>query len=817
MLISHKWLQEHFEKPIPSADELVDLLTMYAYEVENVEVKEGDSVIDIDVLPNRASDSLSHGGVARELSHILELPIKDAFAIREVSPISADEKLPTALKIDLAEPQLCRRYVGRRVEGVAVGPSPDWLVEHLEALGQRSINNIVDITNYVMLETGQPMHAFDADKVAKGSIVVRMAKEGEKFTSLDGKELGLDDTMLVITDGTREEGDVLALAGVKGGKHAEVDEKTTSIILESANFAGANTRKTARKVGIHTDSSKRFENGITPELALSSMELATALVAKYAEGSVTVVHPVADEYPRRAGKYLVGVSTAEVNQILGTHLLKEDVEKILNRFGWEYKMAHPIETAVKEAGQYVGVPYKYGASITYDAPRAFDCSSFTSFLYVQGGVAIPRMTVDQYVFGYPIEKEDLVAGDIVFAQNDSEDEEIEVVLEESGEKVTQAVRHTVTKEFLPGTEVAEGVDHNGLYLGDGKVIHASGKWYKGEVVLEDLDSSPAFKNIRGYRRMMPFHEERFVVTVPDERLDIRIKEDLVEEIGRMYGYKNIEGKVLDTSASAPVNKQFYYANLIRNKLVSQGFSEVFTYGFVNKGELEVQNPMASDKAFLRSNLTENLTSSLEFNTHHADLLGVDQIKIFEIGNVFDKDGEHLALGIGIQDTNKKKNNKVVPGLLEELVKELFADLGASEVKGTMSDSHVFEINLGKVIEELPDLDSYGDELATESGDVKYKSISPFPHIARDIAVFVSVEVTEAEVSEVLTQNAGPLLAREPRLFDVFKKTLDDGTEKVSYAFRLVFQSYEKTLTDEEINTVMETINDVVIKHGWEVR
>ncbi len=331
---------------------------------------------------------------------------------------------------------------------------------------------------------------------------------------------------------------------------------------------------------------------------------------------------------------------------------------------------------------------------------------------------------------------------------------------------------------------------------------------------------------------MPFHEERFVVTVPSERLDIRIKEDLVEEIGRMYGYKNIEAKTLSTEASAPVNKQFYYANLIRNKLVARGFSEVYTYGFVNKGELEVQNPMASDKAFLRSNLRGNLANSLEFNIHHTDLLGTDQIKIFEIGNVFNKEGEHLSLSVGVQDANKKKNTEKFFQEIENMITSLFESIGVPEkgyqdigkYKAQMFQgaTHarggwVFEINLEQVIEKLSDLDSYEDVLATSGEDVVYKTISLFPHIARDIAVFVSADITESDVSDVLTENAGPLLARAPRLFDVFKKALEDGTEKVSYAFRLAFQSYEKTLTDEEINTVMETINEAVKSRGWEVR
>ena len=222
MKISYNWLKWYIPE-VPTAEKLADVFTYHLAEVEGVEQKGSDTIFDINILPNRAHDLLSHQGIAKELASLLSIPYVDPTPKYKVP-----ESKPTGLriKVEPQELQQCRRYMGRIVRNVSVGPSPDWVKEHLESIGQRSINNVVDGANITMYDSGQPIHAFDLDKVT-GMLVVRMAREGEEITTLDNKQIKLRPADLVIAD----EKNVLAIAGVKGGKIAEVDEQTKNIML----------------------------------------------------------------------------------------------------------------------------------------------------------------------------------------------------------------------------------------------------------------------------------------------------------------------------------------------------------------------------------------------------------------------------------------------------------------------------------------------------------------------------------------------------------------------------------------------------------
>ena len=281
------------------------------------------------------------------------------------------------------------------IEGIRVGVSPDWLKSRLESIGQKSINNVVDATNFVMFDLGQPLHAFDADKV-DGTITVRNANVGEKITTLDGKELVLNKDTLIIAD----DKELLAIAGIKGGKKAEVDSETKNIILEAANFSPANVRKTSKHLGVQTDSSKRFENELSPEKTKEAIESVASIILEIAGDDKTKIGDIVDIYPRQPAAYIVGVSAGEISQVLGTSVSQDEIESIFKKFDFTYKIVDPVEEVVSLSQKLAGVPYKYGASVVYDAPKAFDdCSSFVAYLFAQAGVAVPRMAVDQYAFG----------------------------------------------------------------------------------------------------------------------------------------------------------------------------------------------------------------------------------------------------------------------------------------------------------------------------------------------------------------------------------------------------------------------------------
>ena len=251
MLISYTWLQkEYFDNALPEIEKISDALLFHAFEIEGVTQVGDDFVIDVDVLPNRAHDCLSHRGIAKEISVILDIPLKE----KKYNYVG--EEKDTSLSVDVKDSNVCDRYMGRVIRNISVQESPEWLKQRLESIGQRSINALVDATNFVMFSLGQPTHVFDLDKVTNQKIVVRTAQEGEGMTTLDGKTVELQEGDYVIAS---EEGP-LAIAGVKGGTLAEVTAETRDIVLEAAHFDPVTVRKTARKLAILTDSSKRFEN-----------------------------------------------------------------------------------------------------------------------------------------------------------------------------------------------------------------------------------------------------------------------------------------------------------------------------------------------------------------------------------------------------------------------------------------------------------------------------------------------------------------------------------------------------------------------------
>ena len=289
--------------------------------------------------------------------------------------------------------------------------------------------------------------------------------------------------------------------------------------------------------------------------------------------------------------------------------------------------------------------------------------------------------------------------------------------------------------------------------------------------------------------------EEFVVNPPLERTDLKIKIDIIEEVGRIYGYENIEAILPSKSEKAPkINKKFYYVSKIKNFLVKEGFSEVYTYTFRDSGEVEMIKPFASDKNFLRTDLRGGLLKSLEQNVKNLPLLDTDEVRIFEIGNVFSKDQEYTSLGI------------IDSG---DIVNKLSEFLGM-EINGDSKDN-IFETNFDKLLEKLSEPEGEYEKLETKES-ITYSSISPYPFMLRDIAVWVPSDVTSDDVLEVVKKESTELLVNT-KLFDEFKK--DD---KISYAFNLVFQSQEKTLSDEEVNKIMDSVTEALNSNSnWEVR
>ncbi|MCF7816147.1 MAG: phenylalanine--tRNA ligase subunit beta [Candidatus Pacebacteria bacterium] len=642
MKVVYDWLKEYVGEEIPSVEKLGELFTFHAFEIDGIETISGQSVIDVKVLPDRSSDCLSHRGIAFELGALIKKSLTKDILRGEVSLTPITKKVTVTLE----SPENCRRFSAALITDVTVKDSPTWLKERLETLGQRSINNVVDATNYVMLALGQPLHAYDAEKFPHQRDVwnfgVRMSHEDEEVTTLSNETYTLTEGgVQLITDAASDT--AVGIAGIKGGKYAEIDAKTTAIILEAANFNPQVTRKGAQAIKLQTDASKRFENDISPELIPYALKEITALVLEIAGGTLD---GFVDEYPCPVYNPKVTVTLAQINGLLGVNLTPGIVEDIFTRLGFSF-------------------------------------------------------------------------------------------------------------------------------------IAVDGSW---EVV------------------------------APFERTDITIPEDLIAEVGRIYGYEHTVSVLPKKQPLTEYNSRHYYSEKIRGILISEGFSEVITSSFRNKDDIELQNALASDKRYLRSQLGNNIREALDRNMPNIDLLGIQCMQVFEIGTVFqrteDKSDvtEHVSLALGVrlkqQGSSPKDDIR-----LREVLKKIEEVLGI-EVEATVAGG-ILECDFTKLVSKLPTPTAY-DEYVPDNSTL-FAAYSTYPFVSRDIALWVPEEIQIEEVESLIKEHAGVLLTRVT-LFDQFAK---EG--KVSYAFRLIFQSFEKTLTDEEVGVIMEKISKEAENRGFVVR
>ncbi len=317
MKISLNWIKDYVSVNI-SAEQLSQKLTMSGLEVEKISSIGGDTVFELEITPNRP-DCLNMWGMAREVSAILNKTPKWPKAGRMVLPRNKCD-------IKILDRQGCGRYIGCLIENVHVTDTPDWIQKRISALGMRPINNVVDITNFCLMETGQPLHAFDYDKLAGGKIVVRRAREGETIVTIDGVKRNPDSSVLVIADAERP----VAIAGIMGGKETEVTEHTKNILLESAFFDSLLIRRASRKFGLTSDSSYRFERGVDYEMVKRGAQRAVALLMQYAGGHVRKYIDTTAVSRKIPSKTIV-ISKDKINSCLGSDLTTTRCRQILQR------------------------------------------------------------------------------------------------------------------------------------------------------------------------------------------------------------------------------------------------------------------------------------------------------------------------------------------------------------------------------------------------------------------------------------------------------------------------------------------------------
>ncbi len=334
MIVSWNWLKDYVPLDMPP-DELVERLSMAGLNHEDSVDLPSDLAIDLEVTSNRP-DCLGHVGVAREIAVLWQKTL----TVPSIPEPSTGPPIGSLAKVSITCPRLCQHYIARVIRGVRIGPSPDWLVQRLQAIGIPAVNNVVDVTNYVLMECGQPLHAFDLTKLAGPEIIVRQALPGEQFEAINHKVYDLQPDMCVIADAERS----VALGGVMGGAETEVSESTTDLLIESAEFAPLSIRTTARALGLHSPSSYRFERGVDPlgvdwasrRCCQLILELAGG---ELADGAIDVGPPIAERPP-------IVLRLNQLPRVLGIEIPLDEVRRMLAALGCQQQAADVTSVTV---------------------------------------------------------------------------------------------------------------------------------------------------------------------------------------------------------------------------------------------------------------------------------------------------------------------------------------------------------------------------------------------------------------------------------------------------------------------------------------
>ena len=325
MKVVYNWLKEFVEVKA-SPEDLRARLSLVGIAVDAIDDTVAGPVLDAEITANRP-DCLGHLGIAREVAAIYRVPLKPLHPnLKEIT-----EKAAGATRVKIEAPELCGRFTARVIRGVKVQPSTDWLRQRLEAIGEKSINNVVDVTNYVMFELGHPLHAFDFDKLAEHQLVVRRAQPGEKIKTLDGGEHKLTKDMCVIADAQR----AVSIGGIMGGANSEISLSTKDILIECAWFDPISIRRSAKALGLRTEASYRFERGADPEMTELASRRAAELIQQVAGGEILA--GAVDIYPHREPEKKIELSRKELLRVMGADIPDRDIEQILSALGF-----HPV-------------------------------------------------------------------------------------------------------------------------------------------------------------------------------------------------------------------------------------------------------------------------------------------------------------------------------------------------------------------------------------------------------------------------------------------------------------------------------------------
>ncbi len=643
-----------------------------------------DTIIEFDLTPNR-SDCLSIIGIAREAAAILKTPLR----YPEVKLPPGEPPIEELSSVTIEAPDHCPRYAARVVTDVKVAPSPFWLQDRLHSVGLRAINNVVDVTNFVLMEMGQPLHAFDFDRLAEHRIVVRTAQEGQTFSTLDGAERALGSDMLMICDGKKP----VALAGIMGGLESEIEDQTTRVLIESAYFNPITTRRTAKRLGLNTESSHRFERGVDPVSVRRALDRAAQLMLELAGGKLA--EGVIDVYPLPIPERVIQLSIKRTNRLLGTRLSQDEV---------------------------------------------------------------------------------------------------------------------------------------GAYL---KSV--------------ELDAEP-------------LDDDRLRVVPATFRVDITRPEDLMEEVARLRGYDQIPTThpVSHVVARKP-DKKLQVRDRLRQLLAGCGFSEIVTYSFIGRDACDqlllhgqdprcqvvsILNPLTEDQTVMRSSLVPGLLAAMYRNSKRRN----ENLKMFELGKVFlysapDQLPEEIEMTSGLWTGAREvrtwhfEESKVDFYDMKGVVEAVCAGLNITGVRFTplttsdfpyLRSGHAAQIQAGNerlgAVGELSGevLRNFGlkqlaycfdlnfDRLVNYvSEEKRAKPIPRFPATTRDMALILSNTV-EAQAVLDFIEGMEQALLEGVEIFDIYAGSpIPEGRKSIG--LRITYRSPERSLTDDEVNSIHETMTLEVLE------
>ncbi len=744
-----------------------------------------DTIIDLKTPANRW-DVQRVVGLAREVAAMT------GEKLQALTPPPVEFSKTTKL---FSENVAARRYSVARIKVDQASPSPSEIVSRLRAAGVRSKGVVVDITNYVMLELGQPLHAFDAAKV-KLPMTVRLAAAGELLTTLDGVERKLTQSDLVIADSSGP----IALAGVMGGKSTEVSADTTEILLESAVFDAVSVRKTAQRHGLRTEGSARFERNLPVALPPLGLARAVELLQLHAGGKFIEAADQLNEWPWVTR---IGLPVARLSKLLGFGVSHKEALAALE------KLEIPAQTfdLIGEIHKHLDKPYKFGASYKTDRDTAFDCSYLVDYLYSLIGVQAGFTALAQYEKSRPVGLDELQVGDLVFTSEDREG------LVDDHYFVRDYHGKYERREVKP----AKKIGHVGIYVGDGQVVQAASEAGKvAQVPLERFTGGEAFA---GARRLVENLEDYISVSeVPWWRSDLKATEDLVEEIVRVIGYDNVPSTIPSwRPRRIEFDRTRALQRRVRDVAWAAGAFEVMTYSFVAKDQLEslgldpdkhlkLKNPLSTEQAYLRSSLLPSHLATLERNRKYAKSL-----RFYEISGVFKKRGageqpdEPLHLGVMVFEPNGSL--MAAKGLLDALATDLNVELEikpaevspyargragevrlGGEVIGFIGQLHPARAKAMKLDGEAAYFEVELTPLIESSKVRPYQAMSPYPTIERDVALLVPIATTWQSVREAAKGEV-------TFVSDYYNTELPEGMK--SLTIRLCLSLPDRTPTEAE--------------------